>query len=435
MMANFWPMATLMGGFAILMALRVPVTFCLLTATLASAHANGTSLSVIVRQLLDGVDNFSLLAIPFFILMGEFMGAGGVSDKIIDFANLAVGRFRGGLAYVNVFSSMLFGGISGSAVADVSSMGPVVIPMMVKQGYNREFSVGLTVTTACQGVLIPPSHNMVIYALAAGGVSIGGLLMAGVFPGVLLGCSFAVMCWILGSRYDFPPGVAIPRGQWLKIIVHAILPLLTVVIVLVGTGGGVFTATESSAIACFYVFILSYLVFRNAKIMEIGKALRNSLKTLAVVMSLLACAKAFSYMMTELRVPAMVTGALLSITENRTLLLLIINLLLLVLGCFMDMAPLIMIMTPILLPIVTGKIIGMHPIQFGVTLIFNLAVGLCTPPVGSALFVGCAVGKTTIEATSKKMLPLFFVMVFALLLVTFVPAISLWFPSALNQLQ
>ncbi len=431
MAAEHMPIWILMGTFVVLMALRVPITFCLLAATLASAHANDTSLSIMVRQLLDGVNNFSLLAIPFFILMGEVMGAGGVSDKIIDFTNLIVGRFRGGLAYVNVLSSMLFGGISGSAVADVSSMGPVVIPMMVKQGYSREFSVGLTVTTACQGVLIPPSHNMVIYALAAGGVSIGSLLMAGVFPGIVLGGCFMVFCWALGGYYKFPQGISIPREQWGKITLNAILPLLTIAIIMVGTGAGVFTATESAAIACVYVFILSYLVFRTAKFAKLGDVLKNALRTLSIVLTLIACAKAFSYMMTELRVPEMITAGLLAITENRVLLLLLINLLLLVLGCFMDMAPLIMIMTPILLPVVTSPVVGMHPIQFGVMLIFNLALGLCTPPVGSALFVGCAVGRTTIEATSKKMLPLFFVMVFALMLVTFIPAISLWLPHAL----
>ncbi len=414
------------------MALRVPITFCLLAGSLASAWVNGTQLTVIVRQLLDGVNNFSLLAIPFFILMGEFMSAGGVSEKIIEFTNLVVGRFRGGLAYVNIFSSMLFGGISGSAVADVSSLGPVVIPMMVKQGYTKDFSVALTVTTACQGVLIPPSHNMVIYALAAGGVSIGALLMAGVFPGIVLGFSFAAFCFLAANYYNFPPGISIPRHLWLKIILHAILPLLTLAIIMVGTGAGVFTATESAAIACFYVFILSYLVFRAAKFRDIGKVLRNALRTLAIVLSLIACAKAFSYMMTELRVPEMVTNGLLAITTNKVLLLLIINVLLLILGCFMDMAPLIMIMTPILLPIVTGPVVGMHPIQFGIMLIFNLALGLCTPPVGSALFVGCAVGRTTIESTSKSLLPLFAVMVFALVLVTFIAPISLWFPTWLG---
>ena len=422
----------LLGGFVLLMALRVPITFCLLMATLMSAYVNGTRLTVMVRQLIDGVNNFSLLAIPFFILMGEFMSAGGISEKIIDFTNLMVGRFRGGLAYVNVFSSMLFGGISGSAVADVSSLGPVVIPMMVKQGYSKEFSVSLTVTTACQGVLIPPSHNMVIYALAAGGVSIGALLMAGVLPGILLGMCFAVFCFFAANYYNFPPGIFIPREKWLKIILNAILPLLTLAIIMVGTGAGVFTATESAAIACMYVFVLSYIVFRAAKLRDIGSVLRNALRTLSIVLSLIACAKAFSYMMTELHVPQMVTNLLLSITESRVALLLIINALLLILGCFMDMAPLIMIMTPILYPVVTGSVIGMHPIQFGIMLIFNLALGLCTPPVGSALFVGCAVGHTTIEATSKKLIPLFMVMVFALMLVTFIPFFSLWLPTKLG---
>ncbi len=439
------PILILLGGFVVLMALRVPITFCLLMSTLMSAWANGTRLTVLVAQLLDGVNNFALLAIPFFILMGEFMSAGGVSEKIIDFTNLIVGRFRGGLAYVNVFSSMLFGGISGSAVADVSSLGPVVIPMMVKQGYSKEFSVSLTVTTACQGVLIPPSHNMVIYALAAGGVSIETLLMAGVVPGIVLGLSFGVFCFLAANFYNFPPGITIPRSRWLRVILLAILPLLTLVIIMVGTGAGVFTATESSAIACLYVFVLSYILFpglgaafprlnlSGAKISHIGLALKNALRTLSIVLSLLACAKAFSYMMTELRVPGMVTEMLLAITEDRTSLLLIINLMLLILGCFMDMAPLIMIMTPILLPVVTSPVIGMSPIQFGIMLIFNLALGLCTPPVGSALFVGCAVGKTTIEETTKKLIPLFLVMVFALMLVTFIPQISLWFPAWLAE--
>lgn len=422
----------LLGGFFVLLMLRVPVTFSLLFATLCSALVNGTNLSVMVRQLIDGVNNFSLLAIPFFILMGEFMAAGNISEKIVNLANLVVGRFRGGLAYVNVIDSMFFGGISGSAVADVSSLGSIVIPMMVKQGYDRDFSVGLTVVTACQGVLIPPSHNMVIYALAAGsGVSIGSLLMAGAIPGVLLGALLMLLCFFMAERYHFPKGVKIPRDQWGKIILNAILPMLTLVIIMVGTGAGIFTATESAAIACVYTFLLAYFVFRVAKFRNIGTVLKGALKTLAVVMALIACAKAFAYMMTELRVPAMITSALLSITDSKVVLLLIINVLLLLLGCFMDMAPLIMIMTPILLPVVTSSVIGMHPIHFGVMLIFNLAIGLCTPPVGSALFVGCAVGRTSIESTSKKMLPMFAMMIVALMLVTFIPQISMWLPTAL----
>ena len=420
----------LIGGFAALMCFKVPVSFAMLLSTLGSAAIMGTKFSVMVRQMVDGANNFSLLSIPFFIVMGEFMGAGGISEKIVDLANLAVGRFRGGLSYVNVLDSMFFGGISGSAVADVSSLGSMVIPMMKKQGYDEDFAVGLTVCTACQGVLIPPSHNMVIYALAAGGgVSIGTLFMAGMLPGILLGVGMMIMCFFMAKRYNFPKGEGVPKGEGIKILLRGILPMMTLVIIMVGTGAGVFTATESSAIACVYTIILAMIVFRTVKIKDVPGILKASLKTLCVVMTLLATAKAFAYMMTELRIPDAITNALASVTDNRYVLLLIINILLLVLGCFMDMAPLITIMTPILLPVVTNPAIGVDPIHFGVMMIFNLAVGLCTPPVGSALFVGCAIGKTPIERTAKNMLPLYFVMVVVLMLVTYIPDIALILPK------
>ncbi|MBO8469078.1 MAG: TRAP transporter large permease [Spirochaetes bacterium] len=453
----------LIGGFFLLMAFKVPVTFAMLISTIASTvFVPGTNPTTMVRMMIDGVSNFTMLAIPFFIVMGEIMAAGQISDKIVDLANLAVGRFRGGLAYVNCLDSMFFGGISGSAVADVSSLGSVVIPMMVKQGYDREFTVGLTVTTACQGVLIPPSHNMVIYALAAGGgVSIGQLFYAGFAPGICLGLGFMLMCLILGKKYNFPKGEKMfknDRVRWIKfkkhdssvkhgkmaegegwisislgafdiemgkcmqVVVNAILPMFTLIIILVGTGAGVFTATESSAVACFYTFILTYFIFRADKLKNFGKVIKNSLKTLAVVLTLIATAKAFAYMMTRLRIPAAITNGLIGFSDNPYVIFLIINILLLILGCFMDMAPLIMIMTPILLPVVTE--LGMSPIHFGIVLIFNLAIGLCTPPVGSALFVGCAVGKTSLENTAKKMLPLFFVMVALLLVFTYLPYIA-----------
>jgi TRAP-type C4-dicarboxylate transport system permease large subunit len=458
----------LLGGFFLLMFLKVPVTFALLLSTLGSALINGTKLTVMVRMMIDGVNNFTLLAIPFFILMGEIMSAGKVSDKIIDLANLMVGRFKGGLAYVNCVDSMFFGGISGSAVADVSSLGSVVIPLMAKQGYSREFAVGLTVVTSCQGVLIPPSHNMVIYALAAGGgISIGRMFMGGAIPGVFLGLCLLLFCFFMRHKFNFPGGIRIGVGdgvRWMKfsknpaknwayrktqdswlvistplftweqgkciqIILNAVLPMMTIVIIMGGVGAGIFTATESAAIACLYTFILTYFIFRSAKLRDIGHLLKNTLKTLAIVLTLIATAKAFSYMMTDLRIPAMITRALVSISDNKYVLLFIINLLLLVLGMFMDMAPLIMIMTPILLPIVTSPIVGMDPIHFGIMLIFNLAVGLCTPPVGSALFVGCAVGKTSLEKTSKKMLGMYAVMFMSLMIITYVPQFSLWLPS------
>ena len=428
----------LIGGFFALMMIKVPVTFAMLISTfLSMLLIPGTNPTTIVRMMFDGVSNFTMLAIPFFIVMGEIMAVGQISDKIVDLANLAVGRFRGGLAYVNCLDSMFFGGISGSAVADVSSLGSVVIPMMEKQGYDREFSVGLTVTTACQGVLIPPSHNMVIYALAAGGgVSIGQLFYAGFVPGIGLGLGFMFICFLLGKKYNFPKGEKMFKdekvrwigkdesgklkfGPCMGIVGKAILPMFTLVIIMVGTGVGIFTATESSAVACFYTFILTYFVFRTDKIRNFGKVIKNSLKTLSVVLTLIASAKAFAYMMTRLRIPEAITNGLIGVTDNAVVLLLIINVLLLILGCFMDMAPLIMIMTPILLPVVTE--LGMSTVHFGILLIFNLAIGLCTPPVGSALFVGCAVGKTSLESTAKKMLPLFAVMVVGLLLVTYIP--------------
>jgi tripartite ATP-independent transporter DctM subunit len=434
MSASTLAVIVLVGGFFLLLLIRVPISFAMLLSTIGAALIMGTNLTVLVQQMISGVNSFSLLAIPFFILMGEFMSEGGISQKIIDFATLVIGRFRGGMAYVNVLSSMFFGGISGSAVADVSSLGSVVVPMMKKQGYTADFAVGLTVTTACQGLLIPPSHNMVIYALAAGGgVTIGSLFMAGALPGVLLGVAMLVFCFLMRKRYNFPLGVQTPRALWGKIILNAILPMFTLVIIMAGVAMGVFTATESAAVACVYSFILTYFVFRSAKLRNIGQVLKRTLKTLAIVLTLIAVAKAFAYMMVELRVPDMLTRLLVGVTDNKYLLLLIINVLLLVLGCFMDMAPLIMIMTPILLPVVTGPAIGLSPIHFGIVMIFNLAIGLCTPPVGSALYVGCAVGKTPIERTSLHMLPMYAVMIIGLMLVTYIPMISMWLPTVLGM--
>ncbi|NLF29156.1 MAG: TRAP transporter large permease [Clostridiales bacterium] len=424
----------LIGGFFLLLFFKVPVSFAMLLATLASAAVYGINFSDIVNQMVAGVKSFSLLAIPFFILMGEFMGAGGISDKIVDFANLLVGRFRGGLAYVNCLDSMLFGGVSGSAVADVSSLGSVVIPMMKKAGYDEDFAVGLTVSTACQGLLIPPSHNMVIYALAAGGgVTIGSLFLAGALPGIMMGLLIMFYCFLVRKKFNFPKGTGAEKGRALRITVDAILPMMTLVIIMGGMAAGVFTATEAAAVACIYTFILTYFVFRTAKFRDIGQVFKNALKTLAIVLTLISVAKAFAFMMVVLRVPDMLTAFLTTVTTNKYLLLLIINVLLLVLGCFMDMAPLIMIMTPILLPVVTGPAIGLSPVHFGIIMIYNLAIGLCTPPVGSALFVGCAVGKTPIERTSLHMLPLYGVMVAGLMLVTYIPAISMWLPGALGM--
>lgn len=326
------------------------------------------------------------------------------------------------IAYVNVISSMMFGHLSGSAVADVSSLGSIVIPMMKKQGYTDDFSVGLTVTTACQGVLIPPSHNMVLYALAAdAGGLIPALLYGGLVPGVLLGINFCILVFVMAKMYNFPKCDPIPKEKIRRIVIDAILPLMIFVIIMGGIGLGLCTATEAASIACVYTFIIVFFVLRTAKLTALPSILKNSLKTLGIVLTLIASAKAFSFMMTYLHIPQLLIGALGSLASNRIVLLLVINVLLL-LGCFMDMAPLILIMTPILLPVVQS--VGMSTVHFGVMMIFNLACGLCTPPVGTALFVGCAVGKTPIERTSRHMLPLYAVMIITLLMVTFIPFLS-----------
>jgi tripartite ATP-independent transporter DctM subunit len=424
----------LLGSFVLLMIIRVPIAFCLLLSSIFGALVHGHGLSILIQQMVKGIDSFTLLAIPFFIAMGEIMGEGKISEKIVDLANLLVGRFRGGLAYINCVDSMFFGGISGSAVADVSSLGSIVIPLMKKQGYDEDFAVGLTVTTACQGVLVPPSHNMVIYALAAGiGGKIADLLWGGMLPGIMLGCLLMLLCFFMARKYNFPRCDPVPKGHRLAIVLNAILPMMIFVIIMGGIAAGIFTVTESAAIACLYTFLLTYVLLRSAKLRSLGKVLKNTLKTLAIVLTLIAAAKAFAYMMTVLRIPDAMTSALISLTNNRVLLLLIINALLLLLGAFMDMAPLILIMTPILLPVVTSPVIHMDPVQFGIMLIYNLAVGLCTPPVGSALFVGCAIGKTPLERTAKKTLPMYGVMLIGLMLVTFIPEITMWLPGVIIQ--
>ena len=417
----------LVGGFLLLIVARVPIPLALMASTAVTMLYLKLPLMTMVQQMAKSVNSFSLMAVPFFILAGEIMGAGGISDKIVDFANAVVGRFRGGLAYVNCLSSMFFGGISGSAVADVSSLGSIVIPMMEKSGYDREFSIALTVTTSCQGMLIPPSHNMIFYALAAGGVSVGKLFLGGAIPGVLLGLLLMGYSGIVSIRRQYPKGKALGLRETLNITANAFLALFTAVIIMGGVILGWFTATESAAIACIYAFIISFFVYKKLTLQDIPRILGNVVHTLCLSFSLIAAAGAFGYVLAFLKVPALVTNFLLSVTSNKVILLLLINLMLLLLGCIMDMAPIIFIVTPILLPVI--RALGMDTVQFGVIMIFNLAIGLCTPPVGSALFVGCAVGKSSIERVTLELLPMYAVMLIGLLLVTFVPALSTWLPN------
>lgn len=424
----------LIGFFLVLLLLRIPISFCLAFSSLATAAILKIPLMAVVQQMVQGIRSFSLLAIPFFIIAGEIMSQGGISRRIVLFADVLVGRVRGGLAQVNCLDSMFFGGISGSAVADVSSIGALIIPMMKEKGYDDDFSVALTVTSACQGVIIPPSHNMIIYSLAAGGVSVGRLFLGGFLPGILLGFSLMILSYVYALKRNYPKGKKYSLKEALLISKDAFLGLFTAVLIMGGVISGVFTATESAAIAVVYAFIITFFVYREIPLRAMKGILYNSLKTLAMVMALIASASAFGWMMAYLRIPAMATELLLSITQNKAVLLILVNILLLLLGMIMDMAPLILITTPILYPVFVGAL-GMSPIHFGIMLILNLAIGLTTPPVGSALFVGCAIGKIRMEKVTKALLPMWGVMVIVLMLVTFIPEITMFVPDLVMPQQ
>ena len=419
----------LLGSFIFLLAIKTPISFALLTSSVLTSLYLQLPLMSTMVQLVKGIHSFSLMAIPFFILAGEIMGQGDISKRIIAFTNVLVGRVRGGLAQVNILASTFFGGISGSAIADVSSIGAMMIPMMKDSGYDADYSVDVTITSACQGLIIPPSHNMIIFAVSAGGLSVGKLFLGGMVPGVTLGIALMIVSYVIAVKRNYPKGKKISLREALKVTADAILGLMTAIIIIGGVIGGVFTATESAAIACLYAFIITFFVYREIPLRTIGKILDNSLKTLSMVLALLACCNVFGWLLAYLQVPALVTSALLGISSNRIVLLLLINLLLLALGCVMDMAPLIMITTPILLPVTQS--IGMDPIQFGIMMILNLAIGLCTPPVGAVLFVGCSIGKISIEKVTRSLLPFYFAMIAVLLMVTFIPQISLFVPNLL----
>ena len=420
----------LLASFFVLLVLRVPITFTLAVASVITAWYLDIPLMAITQRMVQGVKSFSLLAIPFFILAGEIMSHGGISRRLIEFSNVIIGRVRGGLAQVNVLASMFFGGISGSAVADVSSIGTIMIPMMKQKGYDADFSTAVTVTSACQGIIIPPSHNMIIYSLAAGGVSVGRLFLGGFLPGVFLGLALMVISYIIAVKRNYPKERRYSLKEAAVVAKDAILGLMTAVIIIGGVISGVFTATESAAIATIYAFIITFFVYREITLKAFPKILLNALKTLSMVMSLIAAASAFGYLLAYLRIPAKATELLLSITSNRVALLLLINVLLLLLGMIMDMAPLIVITTPILYPVVVGAL-GMDPVHFGIVMMLNLGIGLATPPVGSAMFVGCAIGKVSVEKAARAMLPFYATMLVVLMLVTFIPQIVMFIPNLL----
>ncbi len=420
----------LLGTFFGLMIIGMPVAYAMGLAALVGAWWIDIPLDAVMIQIAAGVNKFSLLAIPFFVLAGAIMAEGGMSRRLVAFAEVLVGFIRGGLSLVNILASTFFGAISGSSMADTASIGSVLIPEMEKKGYPRDFATAVTVSGSVQAILIPPSHNAVIYSLAAGGsVSIAALFLAGVLPGLLLGLTLAIMCLFIARKRNFPAGRRIPLREALKICVEALWGLMTMVIILGGILTGVFTATESASIAVLWAFFVTMCIYRDYKWRDLPKLVHRTVKTLTIVMILIGFAASFGYVMTLMMIPQQITAAITSLSSNQTVVLLLINVLLLALGTLMDMAPLILIMTPILMPVILS--IGIDPVHFGMIMMVNLGIGLLTPPVGGVLFVGSAVARLPIEKVVKAMTPFFIALLLVLGMVTFIPAISLWLPNLL----
>ena len=417
----------LLGGFFLMIFLRFPIAYAVALASVACLISQGLPLSTVVQQMVKGISSFSLMAVPFFITMGCLMGSGGISEKLIALANACVGWMRGGMAMVNIVASYFFGGISGSAAADTASLGSILIPMMVDQGYDADFSTAVTITSSCEGLLVPPSHNMVIYATTAGGISVGSLFLAGYVPGAVLALSLAIGSYIISVKRNYPKGEKFSLMNLLKQISVSFWALAAVLIVVVGVVGGVFTATESAAIAVIYSLIVSVFIYRGLDWKGVWRVLSECVDTLSIVLILIATSNVFGFCLTKLHVPSLAANAITGLTTNPIILALLLNGILLVLGCIMDMAPIILIATPILLPIATS--IGIDPIQFGIMIVLNCGIGLLTPPVGSVLFIGSAVAKLPMEKVVKATLPFYLCMIVTLLLITFVPQICLFLPN------
>jgi tripartite ATP-independent transporter DctM subunit len=421
----------LLGSFFVLMMIGLPIAYALGLASLIGALWIEVPLDAVMIQLASGVNKFSLLAIPFFVLAGALMSEGGMSRRLVAFAAVLVGFVRGGLSLVNILASTFFGGISGSAVADTASIGSVLIPEMEKKGYPRDFSTAVTVSGSVQAILIPPSHNMVIYSMAAGGtVSIAALFMAGVLPGLLLGLTLAALCLYTARRDGYPKGERVPLKQALKIAAEALWGLGTMVIILGGILSGVFTANESASIAVIWSFLVTMFIYKDYAWRDLPKLVHRTVKTVTIVMILIGFAACFGYLMTLMQIPLKVTAFFTSLSSDRFTILLLVNVMLLVLGCLMDMSPLILICTPILLPVM--KLLGVDPVHFGMIMMLNLGIGLITPPVGTVLFVGSAVSKLPMGVIAHAMKPFFVAMFFVLMMVTYLPAVSLWLPRLMG---
>jgi len=411
----------------------VPIAYSLALAAIAGCLWIGIPLEAVMLKISDGVSKVAMLTIPFFVLAGAIMAEGGMARRMVAFADVLVGftRVRGGLSVVNVLATTFLSGISGSAVADTSAIGSVMIPQMERAGFPRVFATNVTITASVQALLVPPSHNAVIYSLATGGtISIISLFMAGVVPGLLLGFAIMMLCLVIAYRDGHPKGTSVPAREAVKITIDAAWGLITLLIILGGILGGIFTAIEAGAVACVWAFFVTMFIYRDYKWRDLPALVHRTVRTVAMVMTLIACASSVGYVMALTQMPAKITAFFLTISSNKYVILFLINILLLVLGTLVDMAPSILISTPILLPVMIN--FGVDPVHFGMIMMLNLGIGLCHPPVGAILFVGCAVGKVSIEEVMRKIWPFYAVMFTVLMLVTYLPALSLWLPELVH---
>ena len=425
---DYLPVLVLVISFIIFISIGTPVAWSIASSSLLTilvSIPNVAGLTTIAQRMGTGLDSFALLAIPFFILSGQLMTHGGIADRLIGFAKTIVGALPGGLALINIISAMLMGAIAGSAMASASAMGSILGPKMEKEGYDKEYGAAVNITSATIGLVIPPSNVLIVYSLASGGVSIAALFLAGYIPGILTGLFLMIVAAVWAKKKGYPTFKRSTLFEVFKTFINAFPSLLLLFIVIGGIVGGFFTATEASAIAVLYTLILGFL-YKEIGIKDLPKILLESSKTSAVVMLLIATSMTMSWIMSYENIPQDISDLLLGFSDNKIIILLIINLLLLFVGVFMDMTPAVLIFTPIFLPVVTK--LGIDPIHFGIIMVLNLCIGLCTPPVGSVLFVGIGIAKTSIEKVLKPLLPLFIAMLLALGLITFLPEITLWLP-------
>ena len=431
---NLVEVLILVVSFLVFLSLRVPIAFAIGLAalfTLLSAMSFLPSVTTLAQRMATSLDSFTLSAIPFFILAGQIMNRGGIAVRLINFAKAIVGPLPGGLAFVNIISCMLFGAISGSAVAAASAIGGFMNPMMEKDGYDKSFSAAVNITSATTGLIIPPSNVLIVYSLASGGVSIAALFIAGYVPGLLIGLALMIVALVYSIIKKYPTDKLVGFKEFFKRFVDAFPSLMLLVVVIGGIVAGIFTATEASAIAVIYTLVLGF-VYKEITVKDISPILLETIKTSAIVLLLVSTSIAMSWVMSYENIPQEISNTLLAISDNPIVILIIINLILLFVGVFMDMTPAVLIFTPIFLPIVTE--LGMDPIHFGIIMIMNLCIGLCTPPVGSVLFVGCSVADLKIQQVIRPLLPLFLVMIVVLLLITYFPDLTLWLPRQFDLL-